>query len=89
MEDSPPELVIVRLVDEHVVLTREDPRQRALSEFAATFAQQVRGGAPNNEVELDLGMPVRARSYISGHMPNQAPVKAGPDAQVLDHHKKR
>ena len=88
-EDRPPQLVVAGLVDEHVILTRKEPGQRALGELAATFTQQVGGGASDDEVDLELGMSMSARSYVSSHMSNHPPFKAVPKPEIIDHRKKR
>src|SRR5438552_12014743 len=71
-EDRPPELVVAGLVDQDVILAWKEPGQRALRELVATLAQQVGRGAAYDEVDLDLGMAVGARSYVPGHMSNHS-----------------
>ena len=88
-EDRPPELVVAGLVDEDVILAWKEPGQRALRELVATLAQQVGRGAADDEVDLDLGVAVGARSYVSGHVSNHSPIDAVPKPEVIQHRKKR
>jgi len=88
-EDRPPELVVGGLLDEDVILAGKEPGQRALRELKATFAQQVGRGAAYDEVDLDLGMAMGARSYVSGHVSNHSPIDAVPKPEVSQHRKKR
>jgi len=88
-EDRPPELVVDRLVDQDVILTGKEPGQGALRKFVATLAEQVGRGAADDEVDLDLGMAVGARSHVSGHVSNHSPIDAVPKPEVIQHRKKR
>jgi hypothetical protein len=56
---------------------------------AAPLAEQVRGGAAHDEVDLELDMPVRARADLPGRMPDHAPVAAAAEAQIVEHRKER
>ena len=87
-EDRPPELVVGGLVDQEVILTGKEPGQRAGRERIATVAQQVGGGAADDEVELELGM-ARAGSHVADRVPNHASIQASPNSEVVDHRKKR
>ena len=76
------------LVDQEVILTGKEPGQRAGRERIATVAQQVGGGAADDEVELELGM-ARAGSHVADRVPNHASIQASPNSEVVDHRKKR
>jgi hypothetical protein len=88
-EDRPPQLVVGGLLDEDVILAGKEPGQGALRKFVATLAEQVGRGATDDEVDLDLGMAVGARSYVSGHVSNHSPIDAVPKPEVIQHRKKR
>jgi ectoine hydroxylase-related dioxygenase (phytanoyl-CoA dioxygenase family) len=88
-EHRPPELVVGRLVDQQVILTGKEPGQRAGRERIAPLAQQVGGGPTDHEVDLELGMAVRAGSNVADPVPDHAPVEGSPDSEVVDHRKKR
>src|SRR6266487_4594456 len=88
-EDRPPELVVGGLVDEDVILAWKEPGQCALRELVATLAEQVGRGASDDEVDLDLGMAVGARSHVSGRVSNYSPIDAIPKPEVIQHRKKR
>ena len=88
-EDRPPELVVGGLVDQDVILTGKQPGQRARRECIATVAEQVGGGAADDEVELQLGMAMGAGSHVAGRVANHASIEARPDPEVVDHRKKR
>ena len=81
--------MVVRFVDEDVILPRKEPGQRALRELVAMLTQQVRGLTAHDEVDFDLGMPVSARPGLRSHVSNHPPVKAGPDLEIDQHRKKR
>jgi hypothetical protein len=87
-EDRPLELVVGGLVDQDLVLTGEEPGQRAGRERIATVAQQVGGGAADDEVELELGMAMGAGSYVAHRVPHHASIQAGRNSEVA-HRKKR
>jgi hypothetical protein len=80
--------VVGGLVDEHMLLTREEPGQGAGRELVATFAQQIGGRAAHDQVDLELGVPVGARAQVTCRVSNHPSVDAGPKAEVLDHRKK-
>jgi hypothetical protein len=88
-EHCPPELVVGGLVDQEVILTRKQPGQRAGRELIAPVAEQVGGGAADDEVDLELGMAMGAGSNVANFVPYHASIEAGPDSEVVDHHKKR
>ena len=88
-EDRPPQLVLTRLVDENVILTREEPRQRAFRKFVATLAKQVARATAHDEVDLDLGVPMSTRAHLSGDVPDHPPVETVPKREIVEHHKKR
>ena len=71
-------------VDEHVILGREQPRQRAGRELVAAVAQQVRGPVPHDEVELELGVAMRTRRAVGGHVVTHAAIGAQPESEILD-----
>ena len=77
------------LVDQDVILTGEQPGQRAGRERIAPVAEQVGGGAADDEVDLELGMAMGAGSNVADRVPNHASIEAGPDSEVVDHRKKR
>jgi hypothetical protein len=81
--------VVGGLVDQDVILTRKEPGQRAGRERIATVAQQVGGGAADDEVELELGMAMGAGSHVADRVPNHASIQASPNSEVVDHRKKR
>jgi len=81
--------VVGGLVDEDVLLTGEEPRQRAGCQLVATFAQQIGGGASHDQVDLQLRVTVSAGAQVTGRVSNHPSVDAGPEAEVLGHRKKR
>jgi hypothetical protein len=81
--------MVVGLVDQDVILAREEPGQRALRELVAALAQQVGRGAADDEIDLDLGMAVGARSHVPGNVSYHSPVDAVPKPEVIQHRKKR
>jgi hypothetical protein len=81
--------VVRRLVDEHVILAGEQPRQRAGRELVAALAEQVRGAAAHDEVELQLGVPVGTWRAVGRCVAFHAPRDARPQTEVLAHRKKR
>ena len=88
-EHRPPELVVGGLVDQDVILARKEPGQRAGRERIAPVAEQVRGGAANDEVDLELGMAMRPGSNVADPVPDHASIEASPNSEVVDHRKKR
>ena len=88
-EDAPPQLVVGRLVDEHVILARKEPGQRAGGELVATIAEQIGGGSAHDEVHLELGVAMRAGPNLADRMSDDAPVQLRPKPEILDHRKKR
>ena len=88
-EDRPPELVVGGLVDQDVILTRKEPGQRAGRERVAPVAEQVGGGAADDEVDLELDMAMGARSNVADPVPHHASIEASPNSEVVDHRKKR
>jgi len=88
-EHRPPELVVGGLVDQEVILTGEEPGQRAGGELIAPVAEQVGGGAANDEVDLELGMAMGAWSNVADSVPYHASIEASPNSEVVDHRKKR
>jgi len=60
-EHRPPQLVVGRLVDEHVNLPGKEPRQRAGRQLVPPFAQQVGGTSAYHQVEFEFGVPVATR----------------------------
>jgi hypothetical protein len=81
--------VVGGLVDQDVILTGEQPGQRARRERIATVAQHVGGGAADDEVELELGMAMGAGTHVADRVPNGASIQAGRDSKVVDHRKRR
>jgi hypothetical protein len=77
------------LVDQDVVLTREEPGQRSGRQRIATVAQQVGRGAADDEVELELGVAMGTGAHVVDRVPNHASVEAGSNSEVVDHRKKR
>ena len=88
-EHRPPELVVGGLVDQDVILAGKEPGQRAGRERIAPVAEQVGGGAADDEVELELGMAMGAGPNVADGVPNHASIQAGPNSEVVDHRKKR
>ena len=88
-EHRPPELVVGGLVDQDVILTGKQPGQRARRERIAPVAEQVGGGAADDEVDLELGMAMGAGSHVADPVANHAAIESGPDSEVVDHRKKR
>ena len=88
-EHRPPELMVGRLVDQDVILTGKQPGQRAGRELIAPVAEQVGGGAANDEVDLELGMAMGAWSNVADSVPYHASIEASPNSEVVDHRKKR
>ena len=88
-EHRPPELVVGGLVDQDVILTGKEPGQRAGRERIAPVAEQVGGGAADDEVDLELGMAMGAGSDVADPVPNHASIEASPNSEVVDHRKKR
>jgi hypothetical protein len=88
-EHHPPELVVGGLVDQDVILTGKEPGQRAGRERIAPVADQVGGGAADDEVDLELGMAMGAGSNVADPVPNHASIAASPNAEIVDHRKKR
>ena len=88
-EDRPPELVVGRLIDQDMILAWEEPGQRSGGEVVATFAEQVGGGATDDQVDLDLGMTMDVRSSVAGRVSNRPPIQPGRYLKFLDHRKKR
>ena len=72
-----------------MVLAGEEPRQRARSELVATFVEQVGRGTSEYQIELELGVPMRARWAVGRRVKRYAPVDAVPQPEALDHRKKR
>jgi len=85
----PPELVVVGLVDQDVVLTGKEPGKRARCEGIAPVAEQVRGPAADDEVDLQLGMAMGLGSNVTGPVPRHASVKANPNPDIINHRNKR
>jgi hypothetical protein len=81
--------VVGGLVDQEVILTGEEPGQRAGGELIAPVAEQVGGGAANDEVDLELGMAMGAWSNVADSVPYHASIEASPNSEVVDHRKKR
>jgi hypothetical protein len=77
------------LVDEHVTLTGEQPRQRAGHELVTTFAQQIARATANDEVELELVVAMGARGAVAGGVARDASPDADAEAEILDHRTKR
>ena len=88
-EHRPPQLVVGGLVDQEVILTGEEPGQRAGGELIAPVAEQVGGRAADDEIELELGMAMRAGPTVVDGVPNHASIEAGSNSEVIDHRKKR
>ena len=88
-EHRPPELVVGGLVDQDVILTGKEPGQRAGCERIAPVAEQVGGGAADDEVDLELGMAMGAGSNVADPVPHHASIEASPNSEVVDHRKKR
>ena len=88
-EHRPPELVVGGLVDQHVVLAREQPGQRARGERIAPVAEQIGRRAPHDEVDLELGMAMGAGPNVADRVPHHPSLQAGPDSKVTHHRKKR
>ena len=88
-EHRPPELVVGGLVDKDVILTGKEPGQRAGRECIAAVAEQVRGRAADDEVDLELGVPMGAGSNVADPVPHDAAIEANPNSEVVDHRKKR
>jgi hypothetical protein len=81
--------VIGGFVDEHMLLIGKEPRQRAGGQVVATIVNQIGGRAPHNQVELQLGVAMRAGTQGPGGVAHHPPVDFLPQAQILDHRKKR
>ena len=88
-EHRPPELVVGGLLDQDVILTGKEPGQRAARERMAPVAEQVGGGAADDEVDLELGVAMRAGANVANPVPNHASIQASPNSEVVDHRKKR
>jgi hypothetical protein len=81
--------VVGGLVDQDVILTGKEPGQRAGRERIAPVAEQVGAGAADDEVDLELGMAMRARPDVANPVPNGASIQGSPNSEVIDHRKKR
>jgi hypothetical protein len=77
------------LVDEYVLLAWKEPGQGAGCEFVTTLAQEIRGPAPHDQVDLQLGMAVGAGAQVAVRVSNHPSIDASPKAQILDHRNKR
>ena len=81
--------MVAGLVDQHVILTREEPGERAGRELVPTFAEQIGGGATDDEVDLELVMPMRARSVVAGGVSDHPSIGFVSQPEVHVHRKKR
>jgi hypothetical protein len=81
--------VIGGLVDEHMLLIGKEPCQRAGGQVIAAIVHQIGGGAPDDQVELQLGVAMRPGPQGPGGVSHHPPVDSLPQAQILDHRKKR
>jgi hypothetical protein len=88
-EDRPPQHVVGSLVDEHVLLIGEEPRQRAGGQFVAALAQEVGSRASYHQVDLELDVVVDVEAIATRRVPDHRPVNARWKAQILEHRKKR
>ena len=88
-EHRSPKLVVGGFVDQDVFLTGKQPGQRAGRERIAPVAEQVGGGAADDEVDLKLGMAMGAGSNVADSVPDHASIEASPNSEVVDHRKKR
>ena len=64
-----------RLVDEHVILAGKSQVSVPGSELVATFVEQIGGGAAHHEVELQLGVAMRARRAVGRGVTRHASVE--------------
>jgi hypothetical protein len=71
-----------------VILTGEQPGQRAGGERIAPVAEQVAGGAAEDEVDLEFGVAVGAGWNVADPVPCHPSVEASPNCEVVDHRKK-
>jgi hypothetical protein len=88
-EHRPPQLMVRRFVHEHVVLTSEQPRQGARGQVVAPLVQQVGRRPAYHEVELELGVTMRARWPVDRSVARDATLDTGAKSEILKHRKKR
>ncbi|GLZ29573.1 hypothetical protein Lesp02_17630 [Lentzea sp. NBRC 105346] len=74
-------------VDQQVVLSGEEPGQRAGCELVPAVAEQVRGRAVDDEVDLELDVPMPPHPDVAP-VPHHQPVESGGQSQVFEHRKK-
>jgi hypothetical protein len=81
--------VIGGLVDQHMVLPGEEPRQRARRELVTAIVEQVGRRSPHDEIEFELVVPVGAWRSVGREVVADVPVEARSEPQILGHRKKR